>query len=73
MDERLNQLLDNVAELYLKYGVKSVTMDDICHHLGISKKTLYEIIKEKDELVEQALLRFVENKLQFAMKYLTTD
>jgi AcrR family transcriptional regulator len=38
-------------ELFLKAGIKSVTMDDIARHLGMSKKTIYQFFKDKDELV----------------------
>lgn len=39
-------------ELVMKYGVRSVSMDDIAAHLGMSKKTIYLYYKDKDELVE---------------------
>lgn len=46
-------------ELFFRYGIKSVTMDDIAKHLSISKKTIYQFFKDKDEVVhtlmEQAL------------------
>jgi TetR/AcrR family transcriptional regulator, cholesterol catabolism regulator len=38
--------------LVMKYGVRSVSMDDIAAHLGISKKTIYLYYKDKDELVD---------------------
>ena len=66
MDEKFSQILENVAELYMKYGMKSVTMDDICRHLGISKKTLYEYVSDKEELIEnvmQAPFPFVESSM----------
>jgi len=37
----------------MKYGIKSVTMDDISRELGISKKTLYEHFKDKAELIRK--------------------
>ena len=46
-------LLSKVKALYLKYGIRSVTMDDIARQLGISKKTIYEYIKDKKDLVNQ--------------------
>jgi len=49
------EFLQKVFKLFHKYGIKSVTMDDISHELGISKKTLYEWVKDKHELVEQVL------------------
>ncbi len=43
-------------ELVMKYGVRSVSMDDIAAHLGISKKTIYLYYKDKDELVDAIVL-----------------
>lgn len=47
------QILNKAAELFMRYGIKSVTMDDIARHLGVSKKTLYEHFSNKSELIEQ--------------------
>jgi len=47
-------------ELFLKAGIKSVTMDDIAKHLGMSKKTIYQFFKDKNELV----VALVKKKLQ---------
>ncbi len=35
----------------MRYGCKSVTMDDIARHLAVSKKTIYQFFKDKDEVV----------------------
>jgi TetR/AcrR family transcriptional regulator, cholesterol catabolism regulator len=47
-------------ELFLKAGIKSVTMDDIAKHLGMSKKTIYQFFKDKNDLV----IALVKKKLQ---------
>lgn len=39
----------------MKYGIKSVTMDDVSRELGISKKTLYQYVSDKNELVKKVL------------------
>ncbi len=39
-------------DLVMRYGIRSVSMDDIATNLGISKKTIYLYFKDKDELVE---------------------
>ncbi len=49
---RKTKILTSVAELYQIYGIKSITMNDVAASLGISKKTLYEIFRNKGELVE---------------------
>jgi AcrR family transcriptional regulator len=51
MNEDLKNILLKVRELYMKYGIKSVTMDDVASEIGISKKTLYQFVTDKDELV----------------------
>ena len=38
-------------ELFMRFGIRSVSMDDIANHLGMSKKTLYQYYADKDELV----------------------
>ena len=40
------------SELFLNYGFKSITMDDIASNLGISKKTIYQHFDNKTKLVE---------------------
>lgn len=47
------KILESVTALFLRYGVRSVSMDDIARELGISKKTIYQHFKDKDELVFQ--------------------
>ena len=39
-------------ELFMQYGLRSVSMDDIASSLGISKKTIYQYFADKDELVD---------------------
>lgn len=45
--------------LYQEQGAK-FTMDELASRLGISKKTLYEIVRSKEELVERALTRYFD-------------
>jgi AcrR family transcriptional regulator len=45
------KILKGSEELFLRYGVRSVSMDDIARHLAISKKTVYQHFADKDELV----------------------
>lgn len=54
-------ILKKAGVVFLKYGFKSVTMDDIASELGISKKTIYKFYKNKEELVDEAACYFHEN------------
>ncbi|WP_162796343.1 TetR/AcrR family transcriptional regulator [Pedobacter namyangjuensis] len=44
-------IVEEADKLFCQYGFKSVTMDDIAKHLGISKKTIYQHFSDKNELV----------------------
>lgn len=54
MDEKKNFLI-KASELFLEHGAKTLTMDDISREFGISKKTLYTLFKNKEELIEEVL------------------
>jgi len=53
MNDELTSLLNRIACMYRKYGIKSVTMDDVSRELGISKKTLYQYFVDKNDLVNK--------------------
>jgi len=50
------KIIHQSANLFLSYGFKSVTMDDIANALGISKKTIYQHFDNKTKLVEATTL-----------------
>ena len=60
MDELKNRILSESGELFITVGCKSITMDDIANSLGISKRTIYEIFKDKEDLLEQAIVYNLE-------------
>ena len=45
------RIIETAGGLYEKYGIRSVTMNDIANALSISKKTIYQYFKDKDEIV----------------------
>ncbi|MFM8833946.1 MAG: TetR/AcrR family transcriptional regulator, partial [Cytophagales bacterium] len=45
------KILKGAEVLFTRYGVRSISMDDIARHLSVSKKTLYQHFADKDELV----------------------
>ncbi len=55
MDNR-DRIIEGAAELFRTYGIKSVTMDSIATQLGISKRTIYEVFSDKDELLIGVLI-----------------
>jgi AcrR family transcriptional regulator len=47
-----DKIIEKSNELFLNFGFKSVTMDEIANSLGVSKKTIYKYFKNKTELVD---------------------
>lgn len=55
MDEKKLEILELASQVYMKCGVKSVTMDDLARELGISKKTIYQHFSDKNDLVKSII------------------
>jgi AcrR family transcriptional regulator len=47
------RILKVAEELFMKFGIRSVTMDEIASELGISKKTIYLHFEDKDAIVHE--------------------
>lgn len=61
-----SKILAISSDLFMKCGLRSVSIDDICTHLHISKKTFYAHFSTKDELVEQLLAQMRSERVQLA-------
>lgn len=55
MNEKKQEILEQVAQLYFRRGLKTVTMDEVASTLGISKKTLYQLFVDKRHLVAEVI------------------
>jgi TetR/AcrR family transcriptional regulator, cholesterol catabolism regulator len=69
MDIR-ERIIDGAAELFKTYGIKSVTMDSLAAQLGISKRTIYEVFSDKDELLIAVLKLMAEKQRRLVKKVL---
>lgn len=58
--EPKERILVKAHELFNRYGIRSVSMDDIAAQLGMSKKTLYQYYADKEELVSGVFLGIIE-------------
>ncbi len=62
--ETREKILEGAEALFMKYGIRSVTMDDIARHLSVSKKTLYQHFADKDELVFKISEQYLERSFR---------
>lgn len=54
-----DKILQAAFKLFMRHGIKSVSMDDIALHLGVSKKTLYKWFENKDQIVNTMLQEYL--------------
>jgi len=64
--ERIKQKAD---ELFRRYGIKSVTMDEIANQLGVSKKTIYHSFSDKTELVDDVIADMLQFNKECCQSY----
>ncbi len=62
--EQQEKWLKRVEEIFFRLGIKSLTMDDVARELGISKKTLYQFVENKDDLVAKVMDRHMDGQCQ---------
>jgi len=53
--EAQERIVGKAHELFMRYGIRSVSMDEVANQLGISKKTIYQFYTDKDALVEDVI------------------
>lgn len=56
------KVVAHVAEMIMALGVKSVRMDDVAQSLGMSKRTLYEMFGDKEEMIYESFKHSIENR-----------
>jgi TetR/AcrR family transcriptional regulator, cholesterol catabolism regulator len=61
MSEIKDKILTGSETLFMRYGFKSITMDDVARELGVSKKTLYQFFADKNDLVNQCVEHYLQN------------
>ena len=68
MDYR-QKILDEAAEMFRTYGIRAVTMDMLASRMSISKRTIYEVFRDKEELLKGVLKCMSEKQSAILQKY----
>ncbi len=71
-DPKLREILKRTVELFYEFGIRNLNMDDISRSLGMSKKTLYQYVKSKEDLIEK-LFYYDEMRWDEEMAILKVD
>jgi len=56
------RIIQQATDLFSLYGIKNVSMDDLASSLGISKRTIYQNFKNKEDILKSCILASRENR-----------
>ena len=65
-----DRIIEEAAMLFRTYGIRSVTMDMLANQMGISKRTIYEMFQDKDELLQGVLKWMTEKQREVSSRIL---
>ncbi|MDX9725459.1 MAG: TetR/AcrR family transcriptional regulator [Bacteroidales bacterium] len=68
MDYR-QRILEEAAEMFRTYGIRAVTMDMLASRMSISKRTIYEVFSDKEELLRGVLKWMLEKQTEVFFEY----
>lgn len=69
----LEKICSSSEKLFMRYGIKSITMDDVAKELSISKKTIYQYVSDKDDLVNKTILLHIQSMDHGCMKVVQSE
>lgn len=64
-------IIHHASKMFVEQGIKAVRMDDIAQELSISKRTLYELFEDKEELIYQSIYHHSEEARLRRMKQIS--
>ena len=70
MTQREN-IIHHASKMFVEQGIKAVRMDDIAQELSVSKRTLYELFHDKEELIYQSLRHYFETDRERRINQIT--
>ncbi len=71
--EELHKIIETAEMLFRKFGIRSVTMSDIAAQLGMSKKTIYLYIVNKNDLVQRIVEKYIEKEKEMCKQAVVTS
>lgn len=55
-------IIHHASKMFVEQGIKAVRMDDIAQELSVSKRTLYELFEDKEELIYQSICHYFQTE-----------
>lgn len=67
------KVIEHAAQMFAEQGIKSIRMDDIAKSLGISKRTLYEMFEDKQELLYLSVRFMQQRRMKYVAETITEN
>ena len=61
-------IIHHASKMFVEQGIKAVRMDDIAQELSVSKRTLYELFHDKEELIYQSICHYFQTERERRMQ-----
>jgi len=58
------KIIEGAEQLFMRYGVRSVSMDDVAREVSVSKKTIYQHFNHKDDLVTETARNYLTGEMK---------
>ena len=68
-DQKYGSLIEGCYKIFTEHGIKNISMDDLSRMLGISKKTLYQVVENKVDLLKKISL-YIQETIKTRMEEL---
>lgn len=57
-----DRIIEKAGELFFQYGIKNISMDELASSLGMSKRTIYENFKDKEDILRSLILKLEDER-----------
>lgn len=71
-ENKYSAIIEGTYKIFIEHGIKNLSMDDISRMLGISKKTLYQFVENKVDLLKKISL-YIQDTIKDRMEQLANS
>ncbi len=72
-NKKYSDIIDAAQRLFHKYGIKKVTVEDICKESNVSKMTFYKFFPNKTELAKTMLTKILDTNIRMVQEMMVSD
>lgn len=65
-----DRIIEKAGELFFQYGIKNISMDELASSLGMSKRTIYENFKDKEDILRSLILKLGDERNKIFKEFL---